>query len=248
MASVHTAHATYYLDLTLVGQNQGGNFSTINIHIYAVADSGWSGFASGIGWSSYANSGSFSFSGSSAEIANYNVNIGHDGNGYLNGTITAHTNATTTSTYGGPVDLSQPISVPRIPKAPGAPGIAVGSFTSRNVPITVTYLGNDGGSSITNIVTQYSKDGGAWSTGMNGGWGTRTYTSLLPGSYVFRAYAVNAVGNSPTAQTAAVKVRSGGKVRVGGAWKDGITRVRVGGVWRDAIVKVRVGGVWKDAQ
>lgn len=247
MASVHTAHATYYLDVALVSQNPAGNYSTVNIHLYAQADSGWSGNASGIGWSATGGSGSFSFSGSTADIANYNITLYHDVNGYYSGTITSHTDDTGTSSFGGPVDMSQPISLPRIPKRAGAPGLSVGAFTGRNVPLTLTYLGNDGGSSITNLVTHYSFNGGPWQGETNGGWGLRTYYSLPPGPYVFRAYAQNGIGDGALAYTPTVNVRSGGKVRVSGAWKDGITRVRVAGAWKDAIVKVRAGGAWKDA-
>ena len=129
MSSFHTAHATWYLDVSLVSQNVAGNYSTIRVRFYAIADSGWSGNASGIGFSvnTYGN-GSYSFSGASLTVFDGNYNVAHDANGYA-GTFTAsaHTNATGTSTYGGPVDLSQGIALPRIPKSPrSAPAISAG--------------------------------------------------------------------------------------------------------------------------
>lgn len=248
MATARSGHATYYLDVALVGQNQAGNYSTLNIHIYAIADGGWSGFASGIGWSSYGNSGAFSFDGSSAEIANYNVNVGHDGNGYCNFTIPAHVNDTGTQTFGGPLDWSQSGSLPRIPKVPSAPrNLAV---SVKGLSATVTFAGpaDNGGSAVSSYTIQYSKDGGGWTGNASNVSGTYTYANLTPGTYTFRVYANNGVGSGPAAQTQPVKVFGGGKVRVGGVWKDGIARVRVGGVWKDGIVRVRVNGVWKDAQ
>lgn len=248
MASVHVAHATYFLDVALVSQNQAGNYSTINIHIHAQTDSGWSGFANNIGWSATGNSGAFSFNGTTAEIANYNMNVGHDGAGNYSGTITSHTNATGTSSYGGPTDMAQGISLPRIPKPPGAPSISASEPVGRNVTINIGIPAgyDEGGSAVSNLVSQYSLNGGAWTGTTNGGWGARTYSSLPPGSYVFRAYAQNGVGNSSTVQTAAVIVRSGGKIRVAAAWISTIVKVRSSATWKDATLKIRSGGVWKD--
>lgn len=218
MASARSGHATYYLDVSLVSQSQAGNTSVINIHLYAQADSGWSGFASGIGWSATGNSGTFSFNGSSIDIANYNITVGHDAAGNYSGTITAHTNATGTSTFAGPVDLAQGITLPRIPKVPSAPGIAVTGNSALAVTLNVTSPADNGGSAITSYVTQYSKDGGAWTGTVSGSLGSRTYSNLVPGSYVFRVYAVNGVGNGAVAQTGTVVVLAGGYVWNGTSW------------------------------
>lgn len=222
MASVHTAHATYYLDVSLVSQNQGGNYSTIRIHFYAIADSGWSGFANGIGWSlSTGHTGSVNFNGTSIEWVTVDVNVGHDANGYASGTISAHSNATGTSTYGGPVDIAQGFSLPRIPKVPGAPSLTAvaqpGLKVDLNVGIPAGY--DEGGSSVQYLWTEYSKDGGPWTGGQSGGWGARTYTGLTPGSYVFRARAHNGVGDGPNTTAPAVQVLAGGYVWDGTSWK-----------------------------
>ena len=209
-----SGHATYYLVVSLVSQNQAGNYSTLNVHLYAQADSGWSGNASGIGFSATAyGNGSFSFNGSSIDIVNYNFNVGHDANGYGSYSVGSHTNATGTSTFAGPTDMIDSGGLPRIPKVPGVPNLTVSPPAGRNVTLNVGIPGgyDEGGSSVTYLGTQYSKDGGAWSAVVTGGWGARTYTNLAPGSYVFRAFAHNAIGNSGYRVAAAVRVISGGK-------------------------------------
>lgn len=245
MTTARSGHATYYLDVALVSQNQAGNYSTLNVHIYAVADSGWSGYASGIGWSCYGGSGTFSFNGTSIEIANYNVNVGHDANGYGSWSMTASVGATGTSTYGGPLSWSASGSLPRIPKAPGVPGIAIASVVTRTVTLSVSAPADNGGATITKYTVQYSTDGGTtWGHDQIGNY---TYSNLPPGTYKFRVWATNSVGNSGYATTGSVTLHSGGKVMEGATEHAGVIKVRVGGAWRDAVVKVREGGTWRDA-
>jgi hypothetical protein len=210
MSSARTGHATYYLDVGLVSQNQAGNYSTYNIHIYAIADGGWSGYANGIGWSSYGNSGTFSFDGTSAEIANYNVNLGHDANGYLNWGIGAHVNDTGTQTFGGPLDWAQYGSAPRIPKVPSVPGSINPVASGRTVTVNFTGSSDNGGSTITSYTVQYSLNGGAW-TGNKNGSTPQVYTGLAAGSYQFRVAANNSIGQSGFRTSSAVAVVAGGK-------------------------------------
>ncbi|WP_025157270.1 DUF859 family phage minor structural protein [Leifsonia aquatica] len=138
MAIIKTAHATYQLDVSLISQNVSGNFSTVNVHLYAYSDSGWSGNASGIGFSvSTYGSGSFSFNGTSIDILNQTLNVYHNADGsYGTLNVSAHTNATGTSTYGGPVDISQGLGIPTIPRASNstlsANPIAAGSAVTIN--------------------------------------------------------------------------------------------------------------------
>lgn len=220
MAIAHIAHATYQLDVALVSQSQGGNTSVLNVHIYAYADSGWSGNASGIGWSGTGGSGTSSFSGTSWEIANYNITVGHDSAGNYSGTITGHVNATGTATFGGPVDMAQPVSLPRIPKVPQAPSLTGSAQPGLKVNLAVGIPSgyDEGGSSVQYLWTEYSYNGGAFTGGMSGGWGARTYSNLLPGNYVFRARAHNAIGDGPNSATVAVTVLAGGYVWNGTAW------------------------------
>lgn len=83
--------------------------------------------------------------------------------------------------------------------------------------------------------------------------GTTAITKLTPGrTYWFRAAGRNNVADAygttgPWSGAIAATMRSGGKVRSGGAWKAALPKVRVGGAWKDALVKVRSGGTWKDA-
>lgn len=219
MSTVVSGHATYHLDVTLIKQNSN-NTSDIQIHLYAVADAGWSGSASGIGWSSIAASGTANFSGSTTEIANYAVTVGHNAAGYYSGTITAHVNATGTSTWGGPVDLAQSITLPRIPKLPGAPGISVIANSQRSVTVNIYVPAgyDDGGTTINSVTGRYSLAGAAWAGAQSGAWGTRTWSNLAPGTYRFSAFATNGVGAGPVTTTADVKVLSGAYVWNGTAW------------------------------
>lgn len=129
---------------------------------------------------------------------------------------------------------------------PSAPPIAVATVSGRTVSITVYASTDDGGAGISSYTVQYSTDGGStWGGTVYGG--SCTYNNLPPGDYIFRAYAGNEVGASAASITEVVRVRSGGKVRVDGAWVDGLAKVRVAGVWKDATVKVRESGAWHDA-
>jgi hypothetical protein len=243
MSSARSGHATYYLDVGLVSQNQAGNYSTYNIHIYAIADGGWSGFASGIGWSSYGNSGAFGFDGSSAEIANYNVNIGHDGNGYLNWGIGAHVDGTGTSTFGGPLDWAQYGSAPRIPKRASAPGSINPVAVGRTVTVNYTGSSDNGGSTITSYTVQYSLNNGAWVGNINGS-SPAVYTGMAAGSYRFRVAANNGVGQSSFTTSGAVTVVAGGKIATSptAASPMSIMRRYTGTAWVDVAQAERYDG------
>ncbi|WP_223693799.1 fibronectin type III domain-containing protein [Leifsonia poae] len=222
MASVHTAHATYNLDVSLVSQNRAGNYSTLSVHVYAVADAGWSGSASGIGFSAtgYGN-GTFGFSGTRAEVVTYTFNVGHDAAGNLTGyAVSAHTNDTGTSTYGGPVDISQAVIVPRIPKVPSVPAaITATAQPGLKVAVTITGSADNGGSAVTAYTVQYSADGGAtWTGNQNINSGSYTYAGLAPGNYIFRVWATNAIGNSGYRVSGTVTVLAGGYVWNGTSW------------------------------
>lgn len=251
MASVRSGHATWYLDISLVSQNVGANTSVVNVHFYAIADAGWSGNASGIGFSltGFGN-GTFGFNGGSIEIMSFNMTVPHNADGYYTGTWGAHANATGTTSFGGPVDLAQTYSPPRIPKPPDAPGLVVSPPVGSSVTVKLTIPAgyDDGGTTVTTVSTQWSKDGGAFTGTHSGGWNTPfTYTNLAPGSYVFRGYATNARGNSPFTVAAAVKVTGGlGKIKVAGAWKNTALKIKVAGVMKDMRSRIRVSGAWKD--
>lgn len=244
MPSVHTAHATYTLTVALAGQSQAGNYSTFRVTFTAVCDSGWgSGSnASGIGFSAtgYGN-GSFSINGASVTICDFYFNAGHDANGYLNYNIAVHSNATGTSAYGGPVDLNQAGSVPRIPKAPKPGPVLTAAITGpRQITVTSAVPSgyDEGGATTNSIDITYSKDGSAFGNTTTGAWGPRVFNNLAPGSYQFRSVARNSVGNSPLSNvTAALRIVSGGKRLsdpVAGTWVAlSIMRRHNGTAWVD---------------
>jgi hypothetical protein len=252
MPQVHTAHATWTLAVSLVSQNQAGNYSTLRVTFYANADSGWGSgtFANGIGFSAtgYGN-GSYNLSGTSLVVCDFYYNVWHDANGYCNWSVAVHSNATGTSTYGGPVDLSDGGSLPRIPKVPTAPAIVVNQPVGLSVQISVNVPAgfDEGGSSVQYLWSEYSKDGGAWTGGAALGWGARTFNNLAPGVYQFRALAHNAIGDGPLVYSGTVTVRSGGKVWNGTAWVPGVAKVWNGSAWVPASVKVWNGTAWVPA-
>jgi len=243
--STHTAHATYQLTVSLVSQNVAGNYSTLRITYVTWADSGWGSgtYASGIGFSAtgYGN-GSFNINGTSATICDFYFNAGHDANGYCNYSFSVSSNATGTSTYGGPVGLTDSGSLARIPKPPKpAPTLTAAAPVGRSITVTSGVpAGYDEGGAVTqSIDIQYSKDGGAWSTTSTGGWGNRTFSNLAPGSYVFRALARNAYGNSAwSANTAARQIQVAGNRWNGSNWVQLVTAKRWSGTaWVDLVSK-----------
>lgn len=135
------------------------------------------------------------------------------------------------------------------------PGSCSGARTGRNILVTATGSGSDGGSGITSYKVQR-----AWSLNGTSGWSAweseqtlssfqYNYTNLTPGRYwKFRVYAVNANGLSAARESSAIFVPAGGKRKVSGSFQFmTIAKRRASGVWTDlTIAKRRASGSFVD--
>lgn len=245
------ANSYLLLSMQQAGQSIPGNYSVVNWQLYLVSGSA-SSWANGIGWSiniaGDQRSGTFNLTtGTGAKIiASGTTNVGHAANG--TGSVTGSGWIAATGTViGGPASVGGTMGLDRIPRPPSAPLGLEYMVSGRQVALAFRSPADDGGAGIQSYTAQYSLNGAGWTGGITQGGSPILFTGLQPGSYQFRVFANNSAGAGAAATTAVVQVRAGGRVRVGGVWRDGIPKVRVGGVWRDATVKVRVGGVWRDA-
>lgn len=140
------------------------------------------------------------------------------------------------------------------------PFSGVGSFTTTSYAVATPTLSNINPDSLTvtwaapsdpagpsSYELQYATDAGFTSpTTLSGGWATsRTVTGLTPATaYYFRVRANPGTGWGAYSPAATTSTLSGAKVRVAGAWVNGVARVRVGGAWVLVKVNKRVSGSW----
>ena len=93
-----------------------------------------------------------------------------------------------------------------VPSAPASIDVAV---TGSSAQVVLTSSASDGGSPITGYFVQYSRDGGTtWSDPATVSLLSYTYTKLINGTYTFRAYATNSVGNSAYATVSGIGVNA----------------------------------------
>lgn len=101
-----------------------------------------------------------------------------------------------------------------IATVPSAPASVSGVRSGRSVTVTVGASSSTGGDPITSYGIQYSNDGGStWSAAVSADANLQhTFTNLTTGTtYVFRAYATNDIGNSPTTSSAGIFISGYGK-------------------------------------
>jgi hypothetical protein len=166
----------------------------------------------------------------------------------------------------GIVSSIENIMAPGVPSAPGTPTIT--SKIGRTVQVNVVRNSDGFGNAINNVTgykIQISLDNGStwrsWnnSTTTLGNPGTAndldtsgnfTYNLLTPAqTYLFRAYAVNSVGNGDTATTfSGLFVNAGGRRFDGTSWNPTINSKRWdGNTWSDLIIAKRWDGTsWQD--
>lgn len=96
---------------------------------------------------------------------------------------------------------------------PTAPASITTSRNARNVTVQISPSVSNGGAAITAYRVQYSSNNGSsWSSAVDMTANSYTYSSLIAGTtYVFRAYAVNSLGQSAYSVSAPVFVSGGGR-------------------------------------
>jgi hypothetical protein len=101
-----------------------------------------------------------------------------------------------------------------IATVPSAPASVTGVRAGRSVTVTVGASSSTGGDPITSYGIQYSNDSGStWSAAVTADSNLQyTFSNLTTGTtYVFRAYATNDIGNSPTTSSAGIFISGYGK-------------------------------------
>lgn len=162
------------------------------------------------------------------------------------GTVWFSIPKTISSGIGGPTTHSAYISRATVPAAPKVPTLS--EITMTSMKVTFGDNGN-GGSAITQrefvYNTSNTRTGGttvAYS-------GATTISNLIPGqTYYFWARVRNAVGWSSWTAVKSQATLAGGRIKVGGVWKNAIPFVKSGGVWKMAIPFVKTGGTWKQTR
>lgn len=90
---------------------------------------------------------------------------------------------------------------------PTAPSSITVTKSGTSVTVACGTSSSDGGNTISNYYVRYSKDSGAYTSGVAMTSRSYTYTGLTPGSsYVFQVYSTNADGNSAGRAATAVTV------------------------------------------
>jgi hypothetical protein len=186
VASVGTGRSTLYLDISLSGQS--GNSSLLHIRLWSQANSGWSGNSSTPIGSSVSvpggagTNGNTTFNGTVVTWIEYDTWVGHDAAGNYSQYISGHLNATGTSTFGGPADLGQQVTLPRIPKVPDAPtAVRVENIGPTNM--TFVFSGNgDGGAGIDQWQIQYATRADFGDGVLQASGGSTPTTGLIPGT------------------------------------------------------------------
>lgn len=157
------------LDVFLISQNQGGNYSTIGVRGYLINTTGSRSFKNdAIPMSIYGTAGHDAPSGfnvaahSEQLVIARDFDIGHDANGFLGTSFGFHVGATGTTTFGGGGDAA-PVNDgwPRIPKPPNPPTIVIPWVESNRAGIAVSVPGdeNGAGADVVNYRVHRNSDG-----------------------------------------------------------------------------------------
>lgn len=198
---------THTLTVNVASQNVANNTTTLNwsyaIHRNVGAGSGswnydginWSVSINGSGWSGKTG---FDFRDyADLLVATGSLNVVHNSDGNKTISSSAFWGYNTSNFPGGTV--SGNMALPRIPKAPTAPGTPVaGAITTTAIPLTWAASSDNNGAAITSYEVQRATNAafttGVVSTSFSGTTGTLT----LPGGsdFWFRVRAINSVGPS----------------------------------------------------
>jgi hypothetical protein len=211
----------------LESQNQAGNYSTFRVQLSVVetaqqssfsqiaGDNSWSMSVNGTGWS-----GNFTFDARPAGLQSWLVlnttyNVGHDAAGNL-GAIgyAASASSAVLGSAGTAIEYAYAGRIAKVPSAPVLYGVSTDGLPTGQVRMNFAGSTDNGGSSITQYLVQWSWDAG-FKTGLGQigtGNGQAVLSNYEPGkTYYFRVLAQNGVGNSAWSGTASVRVGIGGK-------------------------------------
>ena len=135
---------------------------------------------------------------------------------------------------------------------PTTPSSIATSVSGASVTVTCGTSASDGGNTITSYNVRYSKDGGAYTSGVAMTSRSYTYSGLTPGSsYVFQVYSTNADGNSAGRVATAVTIVAPVQLyntNTASAWAFATTAKKFNGTtWVNLTVAKRYNGsAWVD--
>lgn len=246
------------LNMYLVSQNQGGNFSTFywEVSIQNPARQGSWFSDNGTWWCSAGGSGTWNWPSSMAGspgkvIGSGYVNAGHDAAGNRPGfSTTATASAPHPSIGSGSVELW--VDAPRIPKRPSPPPFNVDQVGTTGFRVVVSAPADDGGSPIDAYLIRISSNPQADTPGSYTdypGGGTRTFTNMTPGTrYYVTVYAHNGSvdnnGYSTYQASKAVDTLAGVYVSDGSTWVPQPLQVSTGSEWSSLVPSVSTGSAW----
>lgn len=258
-------------DSALQSQNQGGNFSTVYTRTIVRKLRG-TGFAGSDGWNGWVDSNLGGFpdiwqgGGSTWTFQNgqssgdwwYHsgtFNVPHDENGY--GRYWTNSEFRFGSSVGQTrIDLGWR-DLPRIPKKPSQAGTP---YFSETLPTSLRVSwggsGDNGGSDIKGYLLRYwpnAEGSGNYVDHSFENNTSRMVYGLTPGTvYRFVVFARNssADNNGYSIQSGANTIRmlSGGRVKINGAYRLALPYVKHGGVWRIATPFVKHNGIYRITQ
>ena len=246
------------LNMYLVSQNAGGNFSTFYWEVGIQNPNGQGAWFndSGSWWCSAGGSGTWNWPSSmigarSKPIGSGYVNAGHDGNGYRSGFETS-ASASAPNSYIGSGSTSVWLDAPRIPKRPGQPPFSVDNVTTTGFRVFVSAPADDGGSGIDSYLIRFSSNPQADTPGTYTdypGGGTRTFNDRPPNSQVYvTVYAHNGAadnnGYSTYQASKSVTTLAGVYVSDGSAWVAQPLNCSNGSAWSALVPSVSTGSDW----
>jgi hypothetical protein len=191
--------------------------------------------------------------GESYEFIQHSFNLVNNSDGTKTTSFTVGYGITGTSQFGDNRQVSNSLTLTRIPKRPGRPGpILFTNIHPTSITLSWTAATDNGGKAITSYLLR------RWNSTQevgshidsNGLSLSRTITGLQPGAnYTFQVYAYNGVidnnGYSNSAADTVITMLAGAYIRVGGAWKIAVPYIRTGGAWKLAVPYIRSNGAWK---
>lgn len=250
----------FWLEADIIGQSISGNYSTVRCYLRAAnGPSGNTtsqfnnfgaqiGFIDGIGEFGRHQGQPFLPAGYAQNQTRwhdgpFDVNVGHDGNGYLNGInlrmrlAYGNVNGDWTAWMGG---------FPRIPKPPAAP-TPIGF--DQIMPTSMRYrfsANSDNGAAVEEWQAQIATNS-AFTTGVQtvSSSGTTTFTNLTPATtYYARSRGRNVAGWGAWSLTLSAMTASGAYVSLNGSWLPVPVYVSDGTNWNVAELQVSNGTSW----